>query len=172
MNRDVTALFLDHSVKKLDQMAQRIFVCLDKLTEDQIWARGAEHENSMGNLILHLCGNVRQWIVSGVGKQPFDRDRDEEFNARGSVSIEELRLLLRSTIDQAHTVLAVQTADNLVLRTTVQGYEASHLECIYHVLCHFSEHTGQIQFITKALSGHELGFYTHLHGGKHNEKTP
>ncbi len=172
MNSDVTALFLDYSAKKLDQMTQRILVCLGKLTEEQIWARGAEHENSIGNLVLHLCGNVRQWIVSGVGKQSFDRDRDAEFNARGSASIEELRLLLGSTIEEAQKVLAVQTADNLVLRTTVQGYEGSHLECIYHVLCHFSEHTGQIQFITKALCGHELGFYTHLQKGKHDEKTP
>lgn len=172
MNRDVTALFLDDSVRKLNQMTQRIFVCLDKLTEDQIWSRGGEHENSIGNLILHLCGNVRQWIVSGAGKQGFDRDRDGEFNARGSVPVEELRQRLRSTIEEADIVIAAQSAERLVERISVQGYDVSHLECIYHVVCHFSEHTGQIYFITKALTGKPLGFYTHLNKPSHGERTP
>ena len=172
MDSQLADLFLSASQKRLDQMTARIFVCLEKLTEDQIWARGAEHENAIGNLILHLCGNVRQWILEGVGKQPVDRDRDAEFNARSTTDSATLRLLLQSTIEEAMIVLQAQTTESLTLRTIVQGYDASHLECIYHVLCHFSEHTGQIQFITKAFSGSELGFYTHLSQGKHNEKTP
>ena len=172
MESQLATLFLEHAHKKLEQQTARILTCLEKLTEEQIWARGAEHENAIGNLVLHLCGNVRQWILMGVGKHPFDRDRDAEFNARGHGTIAELSLKLRDTVEQARNVMALQTADSLPLRTTVQGYEGSYLDCIFHVLLHFSEHTGQIQYITKTLTGQELGFYTHLKKIQHEETIP
>src|SRR5207244_11762295 len=82
--------FLDYSAKKLQQLGSRIETCLNTLNQDQVWARGSDNENAVGNLVLHLCGNVRQWIVSGVGGQPDTRDRDAEFLARGCVPVSEL----------------------------------------------------------------------------------
>jgi uncharacterized protein DUF1572 len=78
-------LFLDYSVRKLRQLTGRIEDCLGRLTEEQIWARGAESENAVGNLVLHLSGNVRQWIVAAVGGRPDIRERDAEFGARGGL---------------------------------------------------------------------------------------
>jgi hypothetical protein len=81
--------FINHSIAKLRQYQERIGVCLDQLSSEQIWWRQAETQNAVGNLVLHLCGNVRQWIVAGVGGEPDTRERDKEFAARSSVSSEE-----------------------------------------------------------------------------------
>ena len=88
--------FLKYSTGKLNQYESRIETCLDKLTCEQIWARGAENQNAVGNLVLHLCGNLGQWILSGVGGAPDHRDRDAEFAARGDVGAGELKLRIRS----------------------------------------------------------------------------
>src|SRR5580698_1399550 len=97
--------FLRCSSERLRLSASRIESCLGKLTAEQIWARGSENENAIGNLVLHLCGNVRQWIISGVGGSPDFRQRDLEFAARGGVPGSELTGRLRATIDEACAVL-------------------------------------------------------------------
>ena len=90
-------IFLDFSVRKLELLTGRIESCLDRLNAEQIWARGSENENAVGNLALHLAGNVRQWIVSGVGGKPDVRERDAEFAARGGASAAELKQRLRAS---------------------------------------------------------------------------
>ena len=157
--------FLDFSTKKLGQLAGRIETCLGKLTEEQIWARGSEQENAVGNLVLHLCGNVRQWIIGGVGGEPDRRNRDQEFAARASVPSPELEERLSSVIEEATAVLGSVTKERLSQRITVQKYDVSVMEAIYHVVEHFSMHTGQIIFVTKLLTGTDLGFYRHLASG-------
>ena len=164
--------FLTYSTEKLRQYADRIFVCLDQLTPEQIWARGSENENAVGNLVLHLGGNVRQWIGSGVAGRANIRDRDAEFTARGQVDAQELRLLLRSTIDDAVAVIQKLTTERLSEMIRVQAYEVSVLEAVYHVVEHFSQHTGQIIFATKLFTGTDLGFYRHLSNLAHTEQTP
>ena len=154
--------FLDCSATELSKHSSRIDACLEQLTEDQIWARGGENENAVGNLVLHLCGNVRQWIIGGVGGAPEARDRDAEFAARGSLATSQLRERLAATVDQAVRVIAAVPAARLRDRLQIQGYEVSVLEAIYHVVEHFSGHTGQIIFATKMLTGADLGFYRHL----------
>lgn len=166
-------LFLDCSVRRLEQLAGRIDSCVGKLTEEQVWKRGGENENAIGNLVLHLCGNVRQWIVSGVGGQPDIRQRDREFSARGGVPVSELSRRLRETLADAEAVLGKVGRERLSKRVTIQGYDVSVLEAIYHVVEHFSMHTGQIIFATKMLTGADLGFYRHLSpAASHGEKTP
>jgi uncharacterized damage-inducible protein DinB len=166
-------LFLDCSVRRLRQSSARIEACLGKLNEEQLWARGGENENAIGNLVLHLSGNVRQWIVSGVGGRPDIRQRDREFSARGGVPIPELAELLRGTVEEAAAVLGAVTPERLAERAVIQHYDVSVLEAIYHVVEHFSGHTGQIIFATKMLTGSDLGFYRHLGSPEaHGEKTP
>jgi uncharacterized damage-inducible protein DinB len=165
-------LFINHSVGKLRQYEQRIGVCLDQLSFEQIWWRQADTQNAVGNLVLHLCGNVRQWIIAGVGGQPDTRERDREFEARDSVSGEELKALLGATIEPAAAVLERLTAVQLLERRTIQGYDKSVLEAVYHVVEHFSHHAGQILYATKLLTGNDLGFYQHLSRKAHAEKTP
>ena len=165
--------FLDYSAGKLDQLTQRIATCLGQLTVEQVWARGGENENAVGNLVLHLCGNVRQWIVSGVGGRPDIRQRDREFSARGGVSSAELIERLRATVEEAAAVIHAVTAARLADKLVIQGYSVSVMEAIYHVVEHFSMHTGQIIFATKLLTGTDLGFYAHLRtAAAHGEKTP
>jgi uncharacterized damage-inducible protein DinB len=155
-------LFLDFAVRKLRELNGRIEVCLAQLNDDQIWARGGENENAVGNLVLHLAGNVRQWIVSGAGARPDIRDRDSEFAARGGLPKAELETRLRSTVAEATDVIQNLTPERLAVRLTIQGYDVSVLEAVMHVVEHFSMHTGQIIFATKMLTGTDLGFYRHL----------
>lgn len=157
---------------KLDQLAGRIADCVARLSYDQIWARGSENENAVGNLVLHLCGNVRQWIVSGVGGAPDVRNRDAEFDARGGLEPDELGSRIRSIVCEANGVIGKLTAERLGERVTIQGYSLTVAEALLHVLEHFSHHTGQIIFATKLATGQDLGYYAHLRRPSHGEKTP
>jgi uncharacterized damage-inducible protein DinB len=168
----VESLFLQFSVDKLRQLASRIEFCLEKLNDGQIWARGGEHENAVGNLTVHLTGNVRQWIVTTLGNSPFDRDRDSEFAARGGVTATELSTNLRDTVEQATLVISGLNTAQLTRMYEVQNYQVSGVEAVYHVVEHFAEHTGQIIFATKRLTGEDLGFYRHLGSAAHLEQVP
>lgn len=166
-------LFLDYSARKLRQLGGRIEDCLGRLTEEQIWARGAENENAVGNLVLHLSGNVRQWIVAGVGRQPDIRQRDAEFAAQGGITAAELAERLRGIVVEAAGIIETVAPDRLAESLTVQGYNVTVLEAIYSVVEHFSGHTGQIVYATKMLTGKDLGYYSYLKtAAAHGEQTP
>jgi len=164
----VDRLFVNYSVRKLTQAAGRVDECLARLTEEQIWARGSSNENAVGNLVLHLCGNIHQWLLSGVAGAPFMRDRDAEFTATAGTNLGDH---LRQTVQSAVTVIEQQTEADLERRIEVQQYEIAVLEAIYHVVEHFAGHAGQIIFATKMLTGEDLGFYKHLKYSAHTEKT-
>jgi uncharacterized damage-inducible protein DinB len=168
----VESLFLQFSVDKLRQLADRIEFCLEKLNDDQIWARGGQHENAIGNLVLHLTGNVRQWIVSTLGDHPSHRDRDAEFASRGGFTATELSANLGNTVEQATQVITALSAAQLTRMYEVQNYRVSGVEAVYHVVEHFSQHTGQIIFATKMLTGEDPGFYRHLSNAAHLEQVP
>ncbi len=172
MEKNLEGLFLDFSIRKLEQLASRIVDCLAKLRDDQIWTREGENQNAVGNLVSHLCGNVRQWIVSGVGGAPDVRDRDREFSARAGSSGTELTEQLRATIQEALQVLRQVSTAHLSDPIRIQDYETTVLEAIYHVVEHFSQHAGQIFYVTKLLSGEDLGYYRHLTRPLHQQKTP
>jgi len=154
------AEFLKFSSEKLTQLYGRIETCLAKLTPEQIWTRGAETENAVGNLVLHLAGNVRQWILCGVSGAEDHRDRNSEFDARSGENVLER---LRPVVEEASALIASLPHERLRERKTIQKhYDVSVLEAIYHVVEHFAGHTGQIIFATKLLTGADLGFYTYL----------
>lgn len=154
--------FKRYSVQKLEEYCSRIQDCLGKLSDEQIWMRNSDSQNSIGNLVLHLTGNVRQWIGFGVAGQPDTRQRDAEFAARGGVQPGLLIEKLRSTVSDGAAIITALSTQQLAERTTVQKYTMTKLEAIYHVVEHFSGHTGQIIFATKLLTGDDLGFYRHL----------
>ena len=168
----VESLFLKFSADKLKQFEQRIEVCLAKLTEDQIWARGHENENAIGNLALHLNGNVTQWILGPLGGVTIQRDRDGEFAARGGVSAKILADRLRQTVDRATHIIVGLTTDQLTRSFTIQNYPVTGVEAVYHVVEHFAQHTAQIIFATKVLTQQDLGFYRHLSSNTHSESVP
>ena len=152
----VAALFLDFSCVKLEQMTQHLAACLAKLTDAQIWQRGGPHENAIGNLILHLCGNMRQWILHGVGRQPDIRTRDLEFSTTAGLTGAELMELFRSTVAEATAVIAATTPARLLDRITPQGREVTVLDAIYQVVGHVQQHIGQIILLTKQMAAQDL----------------
>ena len=154
--------FLQVSRYRLQAHLQRIETCLGRLSDEQIWSRRHEVENAVGNLVLHLCGNISQWIVGGVGGAPVTRDRDAEFGRREPLPVDDLVRRLRAVLREANAVLAGLTPDELVESRRIQGYEVTVLHAIYHVVEHLAEHTGQIIWATKGLIGEDLGFYANL----------
>ncbi len=159
---DITPEFLSFAVSKLREFESRIVVCSGKLTEEQIWARGSANENSFGNLVLHLSGNIRQWIVATLGGQPDARDRDAEFAAEGGKSIAELLAHLHRAVEESVAVIESRTAEQLLAVYHVQVYDVTGVEAVFHVVEHFAMHTGQMIFLTKMLTGTDLAFYAAL----------
>jgi uncharacterized damage-inducible protein DinB len=165
-------IFLSFSLRKLKLLASRIDDCLSRLDDEKVWARSKDNANAGGNLVLHLCGNVRQWVVSGIGGEQDIRKRDAEFAAHEGASAAELRLLLEQTIGQASSIIERLPAARLPEQLTIQGYGVTVLEAVYTVVEHFAQHTGQIIFATKLLTGLDLGYYAHLSKPSHTERTP
>jgi hypothetical protein len=154
--------FLSFATRKLDSLMGRIEECVARLTPEQVWARTGENQNAIGNLLLHLNGNVRQWILGGVCGEPVERDRDAEFAARGGRTPAEMLAALRMTVNQAVARLVPLPHGRLKDTLNIQGYEVTALEAIAHVVEHFAGHAFQIFYITKMFTGADLGFYAHL----------
>ena len=133
--------------------------CLERLTDEQIWWRANEESNSIGNLVLHLCGNARQWIVCGIGAAPDNRNRDSEFEQRAVIPRAELVSLLRSTLSDVQTTLESLDPSTLLEHRKIQGKDVEILEAVFHVTEHFSMHTGQIIMLTKMMTSADLRFY-------------
>jgi len=143
----------------LDDYLPKIERCLEKLSDEQIWWRANEESNSIGNLILHLCGNARQWILCGVGTAPDKRNRDSEFEQRDVIARDELVSLLRSTLSDVRTTLQSVEPSTLLEFRKIQGNDVDILEAVFHVTEHFSMHAGQIFLLTKLLTATDLRFY-------------
>ncbi len=154
--------FLKFSADKLEQLRGRIHDCVGRLDNERIWMRHGDQDNSIGNLVLHLSGNVRQWIGCGVAGNPDIRDRDSEFAARGGLDTAALLSKLDESVDAAIKTINTLPPSRLLDPITVQDYPVNVLEAIYHVVEHFAQHTAQIIFATKLLTGEDLGYYRHL----------
>jgi len=166
---DVARAFIDRASAFLStEYLPKIERCLEQLTDAQIWFRPNEASNSIGNLVLHLCGNARQWIVSGVGDSPDRRDRDSEFRQRKIIPKVELLELLGTTINEVEQVLADLDSNVILERRTIQGKDVELLEAIFHVTEHFSMHTGQIILLTKMLAQTDMKFYDFSSGAPVN----
>jgi len=137
----------------------KIEQCLEQLSDDEVWWRACEESNSVGNLLLHLSGNARQWIVSGIGGERDERVRQKEFDERRVIHKAELLARLKQTLSEVDTVLAGLDRAALVERRRIQGDELTVLEAIFHVVEHFSMHTGQIILLTKMLTRGDMRFY-------------
>ena len=156
MAHEVAELFLEYSDRKLVELTKKLNICLERLSEEQIWARGGAHENAVGNLILHLCGNMRQWMIHGVGGAPDVRVRDVEFETTSGMSRTELIALFGGTVAEARAVLAALPRERMVESIHPQGREVSVLAAIYQVVGHVGEHVGQVILLTKQMVGTDL----------------
>ena len=148
----------------------RIERCLALLSAKEVWWRPHPTSNSIGNLLLHLNGNVRQWILAGLGGVPFERHRDLEFAERGPIPRRMLLARLRSTVREASRIIENLLAGDLGRTFTIQGFRVTGMQAVLHVTEHFAFHTGQIILVTKMKRQRELGF-TRLPGVKQRNRT-
>ena len=160
LDSSVNAAFIAQaSVFLVSEYLPKIERCLEQLNDNQIWWRANPQSNSIGNLILHLCGNARQWIVCGLGNETDERHRDAEFAQTEIIEREKLITLLRTTVVDVARVLSEIDPGSLLEKRTIQGSEVDVLHAIFHVTEHFSMHTGQIIMLTKMLTSRDLAFY-------------
>jgi hypothetical protein len=160
---NTSTLFLEFSRHKLlEQYWPRLRACVESLSDEQVWWRPHESSNSIGNLVLHLNGNVGQWLVASFNRMEDRRDRPVEFNAQGGISGAALLARLGTTMQQASEVLSRLTEADLLASFHIQGYHVSGLDAVYQVVEHFGIHYGQILYITKMLRNEDLGFYRDL----------
>ena len=154
------AAFMGYSLEKMQQMSKQIRECVEGLSEEQIWQRSGDNANSIGNLLLHLSGNIRQWIGHGVGGLADVREREKEFEARGGRSTKEVLHLFEKTVAEAIDILRAMPLQRLTERTKPQNRDVAVLEAIYQVVGHLMLHAGQIIFATKQITGKDLGFFS------------
>ena len=160
---DIATLFLAHSRKKLfTEWWPRLQATVAPLGEEQLWWRPNQASNSIGNLLLHLNGNVRQWIVASFNRQEDARNRPAEFEEKSGGPPSAVLARLSATMNEASAVLSRLTYEDLLAPYEIQGYHVTGLEAVYQVVEHFGLHYGQIVYITKALQGKDLGFYSEL----------
>jgi uncharacterized damage-inducible protein DinB len=162
--RETGAALLALSRRYLHEYLTKIRLAVGILDERVVWARPNEASNSIGNLMLHLAGNARQWIVSGVGGAPDVRDRASEFDQRAPIAVAALIDRLEQTIADVDRVLASLTPAELHTRRTIQANDVTVLEAVYHVVEHFSMHTGQIILLAKADQADRVRFYDMVDG--------
>ena len=159
----ISEQFLEFSRWKLmDQYWPRLRRCLESLNEEQVWWRPNEASNSIGNLLLHLNGNVRQWLVASFNGLEASRNRPAEFAQRELIPLNSLVEQLDGTLQEAASVLNRLNEADLLKTYQIQGHTVTGLHAVYHVVEHFGLHYGQILFITKLVSGEDLGFYREL----------
>ncbi len=146
-----------------DESLQRIIKCVELLNDEEIWYIPSDQLNSIGNLILHLNGNIRQWLLDGFFGLSFTRLRDDEFNARKSHSKEQLLSIISLLITDIETLKYKINIDLLLMEKTIQShFRVSGFSIISHVIEHASYHTGQIALLTKWIKDEQVGFYEDL----------
>ena len=143
----------------VEEFLPKLKAAIALLSEDELWWRPNPQSNSVGNMVLHLNGNVRQWIVSGVGEAPDGRQRAQEFLEQGPVPAQELIEKLETTVAEAVDVLRKMDRTTLLAKREIQAYEVTLAQAIIHVVEHFSYHTGQIVYVAKMLKGVDTQFY-------------
>jgi uncharacterized damage-inducible protein DinB len=146
----------------MEEGVPRIKKCLAELSEAEIWYRPNEHSNSVGNLVLHLCGNVRQWLLSSLGGQADTRKRQSEFDERGPIPASALTQRLDEVMDEVEKLLEGLTTEQILQSYTVQGFQETGVSILVHVIEHFSYHVGQITYFVKWRKDREMGFYRGL----------
>ncbi|MFQ5707066.1 MAG: DinB family protein [bacterium] len=167
-DRAFAKAFLDECERRLfEESLPRLERCLSLLTPEEIWHRPNAETVSVGNLVLHLCGNVRQWIVAALGGKPDTRERAKEFSEPGPIPTQTLLQHLRSSMQLVKEVLHDLDPSTLLEQRTVQGFEESGVSILVHVVEHFSYHVGQITYFVKSNKAIDLAYY----GGKDLNRT-
>lgn len=163
MNNNLTQLhnaLIENIVRYLiDENFPRVIKCLEMLSEEEIWYRPNSKSNSVGNLVLHLNGNLKQWILDYIGEKPFERNRQLEFDAEKTHSKTELILMMTNLSQELLPCIQSVTSDKLLEILPIQNQQETCISVLIHITEHFSFHTGQIAYITKWLKEEQTNFY-------------
>lgn len=156
---DVSTGFITESAKTLRGAAERIEHCINQLSDEQIWWRPRPEMNAIGNLILHLCGNVGQWIISPIEQTPANRNRPAEFAHRDPIPRAALLERFRTTVNRAASCIeALSGSEQLLEPRRVQGHDTCILAAIFHSICHFEGHAQEIVSLTRQMLGDKYKF--------------
>lgn len=151
--------FVEQSIYRIEENTGRIIKCFGEIEEKEIWEFPNDHSNSIGNLILHLCGNIRQYAISALGEIEDTRERNKEFSTKTGPAKAELLNELTNTVAEAISIIENIDENRLTKVYSVQGFNLSGIGIIIHVTEHYSYHTGQIAFWIKQIKNKDLGFY-------------
>jgi uncharacterized damage-inducible protein DinB len=162
MDDKISHEFICQSVRRINESTQKIVSCLNVMNEKYLWKSPNDHLNSVGNLVLHICGNITQYVISSMSGLVDNRDRDSEFSLRDGPSKQVLGTLLVDTIKQLVSIILQSSNEELLRERIVQGMNHTGIGVIVHVTEHISYHTGQIIFITKFYNNMDLGFYANV----------
>ena len=162
--------FKINATYRIDESMRMIVKSLEYVDDVDIWKKPNPSSNSIGNLILHLCGNITQYIISSLGHKADLRKRDEEFSTEGGANKTELMSKLEKVINEAKEVIDQAGKEDLMKVREVQGFNLSGIGIIIHVVEHLSYHTGQIAYWIKLLKDKDLGFYDGVDLNIKNEK--
>ncbi|MCA9015061.1 MAG: DUF1572 family protein [Planctomycetaceae bacterium] len=155
---EIAQEYIQESIHLLEQSLHKIGHCLNQLDLAQIWWRPQPGLNSIGNLILHLCGNLNQWAVCGINRSKDERQREQEFCSEKRLSRDELETLLHRTVEQACQIMQSLSANTLLEKRVIQGFSVSVLGALSHTVPHFVGHTHQIIYLTRLQKGDQYLF--------------
>lgn len=150
---------IDQHLLRLAESEERILKCLELLSHEQIWERPNERTNSVGNLVLHLIGNLSQYVLSSLGGEIDNRSRDREFELSSKVSKADLISQFSSCLQACKGVIHQLSSSELERVRRVQAFKLSGLGILVHIVEHTSYHTGQIALLTKVKLNRDLEFY-------------
>ncbi len=160
MDQEIAKEFIEQIIYRMSESTRMIGLSFDQLSEDDIWKRPNDNTNSIGNLVLHLCGNITQYAIASLTGMEDKRQRDQEFSSENEFTKKQLFEKLKSIVNKAKEVIRDSTVEELLKKREVQGFTFSGIGIAIHVTEHYSYHTGQIAFWTKQLKDKkDLGFY-------------
>ena len=162
--------FVGNCCYRMDESLRMVNIALTDVSETQLWKKPNLSLNSIGNLILHLCGNMTQYGIASLAETEDNRNRDLEFSTEGGLTKKELLQKLAETVEAVKASMNKTPMERLLKTTKVQGFEFSGIGNCIHVVEHFSYHTGQIAFWVKLLTDKQLGFYDGINLNSKNGK--
>ena len=148
-----------NSIYRLEENLRMVLICIDKINEKDLWNKPSKKGVALGNQIIHIVGNMTQYLISALGEKKFNRERDNEFKIDKRMTKSSLINMLSNTIQESKKTITKLSMENLLKIRKVQAYTLSGIGCLIHSVEHFSYHTGQIALLTKNITNNDLGFY-------------
>ncbi len=163
--------FKSNAIYRIDESVRMVSIALSKIQEEEIWTKQNRSLPTLGNILLHICGNLKQYVISGVGGEEDNRDRELEFSTEDGFTRDELLQKLLFITSKVNSIIDEATEEKLLEKKKVQGFEFSGIGLILHAVEHFSYHTGQIAFQVKLIIDEPLGFYAGMDLNNLNDNT-